>query len=262
MESITVSVPALREFGYWMYRYRRTWRGSAVISVVNPLLFILAMGTGLGKLVNAQRAESLHGVPYLHFVAPGLLAAAAMQTAFLEASGPVQQAAQPGGNYRLAVAAPMRPADVFAGHLLFIAFRSAVSAAAVVAVTVAWGAVGVGAGLLLVPAAVLTGLAFAAPVAAFAVAAERRASINAVFRFVVMPLYMFSGTFYPISQLPGWLHTLVLFSPLWHSVALCRAIALHTATAGGTAVHLAVLLGMAAAGTVAGRRTYRRRLSV
>lgn len=256
-----VSVPALRELAYWMDRYRRTWRGSIVISVANPLLFVLAIGVGLGKLVDQHNSSYLHGVSYLQFMAPGLVAAAAMQIAFLESAGPVLQSARPGGNYRSAVAAPMRPVDVLAGHLLFIAFRITLSALAVIVVIVAAGAVGAGAGALLLPAAVATGLAFAAPVAAFAVTVDRPPVIQAIFRFVVMPLYMFSGTFYPTGQLPAWLRDIVLISPLWHGVQLCRTLSLGTATLAGTAVHLAVLLSLTLAGIVAACGTYRKRLS-
>jgi lipooligosaccharide transport system permease protein len=195
-------------------------------------------------------------------MAPGLVAAAAMQIAFLESAGPVMQSARAGGNYRSAIAAPMRPVDVLAGHLLFIAFRITLSALAVIVVIVASGVVGAGAGALLLPAAVLTGLAFAAPVAAFAVTVDQPAVLNAIFRFVIMPLYMFSGTFYPTTQLPGWLRNSVMISPLWHGTQLCRTLALGTATPTGTAVHLAVLLVLAVAGTVAAGITYRKRLSV
>jgi lipooligosaccharide transport system permease protein len=256
-----VSMPAFRELAYWMDRYRRTWRGSIVISVANPLLFVLAIGAGLGKLVDQHNSAYLHGVSYLAFMAPGLVAAAAMQIAFLESSGPVLQSARAGGNYRSAIAAPMRPADVLAGHLLFIAFRVTLSSLAVIVVIVASGVVGAGAGALLLPAAVLTGLAFATPVAAFAVTVDQLAVLNAIFRFVVMPLYMFSGTFYPTAQLPGWLRDIVPASPLWHGVQLCRTLSLGTATAAGTAIHLAVLLVLTVAGTVAAAVTYRKRLS-
>jgi lipooligosaccharide transport system permease protein len=261
MSGMTSTVPAFRELAYWLDRYRRTWRGSAVMSVANPLLFVAAIGAGLGKLVDQHDSVYLHGVSYLKFMAPGLVAAAAMQIAYLESAGPVLQSARPGGNYRTAVAAPMRPADVLAGHLLFIAFRIALSAAAVIAVITATGVIGPATAIELLPAAVLTGLAFATPVAAFAVTVDRPVALNAVYRFVIMPLYMFSGTFYPTAQLPAWLRGAVLFSPLWHGVQLCRSITLGTATPAGTAVHLAVLAVLVVAGVLAASRTYTRQLA-
>lgn len=246
---------AWRSFSYWMRRYRHTWRGTIVISVGNPFLFLLAMGAGLGGLVDQNHSAYLHGVPYLDFFAPGLLAAAAMQTAVTESARPVHTAGQPSGSYRAAAATPLRPQDIFAGHLLFIAFRIAISAAAFVLVMALFGIPG--STLLLVPAALLTGLAFAVPIAAWAVGVDRPAKLNGFFRFVVMPLYMFSGTFFPTSQLPAWLRPVVELSPLWHGVALCRTIALGTGTPYVHVVYLAVL---AALGVLAGRRRYRRHL--
>jgi Nod factor-specific ABC transporter NodJ protein len=242
-------------------RYRRIWRGSVVISVANPLLFVLAMGAGLGKLVNAHNSAYLHGLPYLTFMAPGLVAAAAMQIGYLESAGPVLQSALPGGSYRSAIAAPMSATDILLGHLLFIGCRILLSSTGVVLVIVAFGVIPPGRGLLLIPAALLTGLAFAVPVTAFAVRAARPASLNALFRFVIMPLYMFSGTFYPTAQLPAWLRDIMLISPLWHGVQLCRGLALGNATGADVTAHTAVLLCLTAVGAVAARHAYIRRLA-
>ncbi|MFC4035383.1 ABC transporter permease [Streptomyces polygonati] len=252
--------PALREFGYWMHRYRRVWRGTVVVSVVNPLLFLAAMGVGLGKLVDHGGSGYLHGASYLTFFAPGLLAAAAMQNAFVDSAGPAFQSARKRGNYRAAAATPMRPADVFAGHLLFMAFRIAISALAFVIVIVATGAVPWRHSPLLLPAALLTGLAFAAPIAAWAITVTQFARINGVFRFVLMPLYMFSGTFYSTEQLPGWLRSVIECTPLYHGIQLCRELALGTATPAATGVHIGYLVAMTTAGFLLGRRTYTRYL--
>ena len=112
-----------REFTYWLLRYRRTWRGSIVISVANPLLFLLGIGAGLGHLVDRHAPAQIAGVSYLAFFAPGMLAAAAMQTGFIESAGRVAMAAGFDGSYRAATTTPLTPAQIMAGHLLFIAFR-------------------------------------------------------------------------------------------------------------------------------------------
>ncbi|MEH1163990.1 ABC transporter permease [Micromonospora sp. CPCC 205539] len=246
-------VPAAREAAYWWHLYRRTWRGTIVISVANPLLFVVAMGFGLGQLVDARDSTYLQG-SYLGFVAPGLLAASAMQLGFINSAGPVFQSARVGGNYRAAVTTPMEPTDVLTGHLLFNAFRLLTASIGILVVLVGFGATELkdAPGSLL--AAVLTGLAFAAPVAAFAITVERPAKLSALFRFVIMPLYMFSGTFFPAEQLPDWLERLVWVSPLWHGTELCRG-------SGSTAIHLLVLLTLIAVGYLAARRTYTRRLT-
>src|ERR1700758_2765602 len=121
---------ALHAFRYWLKLYRRTWRGTIVISVANPLLFLLGIGVGLGRLVDRHGPSTLAGVSYTAFFAPGLLAASAMQTGFIEGGGRVTAAPGPTGAYRAAVTTPLEPAAIMAGHLLFIAFRVLTSSAA------------------------------------------------------------------------------------------------------------------------------------
>ncbi|GAA2716292.1 ABC transporter ATP-binding protein/permease [Actinoplanes palleronii] len=134
------------------------------------------------------------------------------------------------------------------------AFRALTDAGAILLVLVTFGAVTPGDAPRALAGAVLTALAFAAPLSAYAVTAERPAQLTAVFRFVIMPLYMFSGTFFPTGQLPGWLQKVVWFSPLWHGTELCRGT-------GRAAIHLTVLLALTAAGYLAARRAYTRRLT-
>ncbi|MEV4758483.1 ABC transporter permease [Micromonospora sp. NPDC049559] len=253
--------PPFRELGYWLYRYRRTWRGSIVISVANPLLFLTAIGIGLGQLVDTGSAY-LHGASYLEFVVPGMLTAAVMQTAYLEAAGPVLQSVRSRGSYRAAATTPLDPADIFAGHLMYWTLRAAQNALLFTLIAAAFGAVPPVRVVPLVLAATLVGCAFAAPTAAWAVTVRRSASLNTMFRFVVLPLYMLSGTFFPVEQLPGWLHPVAWLTPLWHGVELSRTLALGTAVPSATLPHLGYLLAMALGGVLVARRTYRRRLHV
>ena len=126
-------------FRYWMTRYRRTWRGTIVISVANPLLFLLGIGAGLGNLVDTHAPSQLGGVSYIAFFAPGLLAASSMQTGFIEGAGRVAMAAGWNGSYRTATTTPLEPGEIMGGHLLFIAFRVFTSARAFVVVMAAFG---------------------------------------------------------------------------------------------------------------------------
>jgi lipooligosaccharide transport system permease protein len=256
------SAPAFRELGYWLLRYRRTWRGSIVISVANPLLFLTALGIGLGKLINRNGSEYLHGHPYLQFILPGMLIASVMQTAFLEAAGPVMQGVRPGGNYRAAASTPLAPADILYGHLMYWIIRAAQNAILFMGVSMLFGAVSMSRAPLLVPIALLVAVAFATPAAAWAVTVTRPSQLNAMFRFVILPLYMFSGTFFPIEQLPTWLRPVIWATPLWHGVDLCRTVALGTATLAGTLIHIGYLSAMAIVGLFVARRNYRRKLYV
>jgi lipooligosaccharide transport system permease protein len=260
LDALVQRVPALREFGYWMRRYRRIWRGTVVMSVANPLLFLAAMGAGLGKLVDANHSAHLSGTPYLDFLAPGLLAASAMQNGVMEGGFPVFQSARARGNYPAAAATPMRPADIFAGHLLFVAFRVLISGLFFLAVVVAFGVMGPTRALLAAGPVLLTGLAFATPLMGYAVLTDRQSRLNGIYRFVVMPLYMFSGTFFPVSQLPHRLRPLPACTPLYHGVELTRGAALGGLTPTATATHLAYLLALTAAGVWTAHLCYTRRL--
>lgn len=247
-------------FTYWFMRYRRTWRGSIVISVANPLLFLVGVGAGLGHLVDQHAPAQMAGVSYAAFFAPGMLAAAAAQTAFLESSGQVARAAAPSGAYQGTVSTPLRPEQVMAGHMLYVAFRVLTSSAAFILVMAAFGLVSGARGVAVLLAATLTGLAFALPGAAWAVGVRGERQISTVYRMIIMPLYMFSGTFFAVSQLPGPVRYLVEALPLAQGVALCRSLALGTAGAPVTAARAAYLCALAVAGFWLARGAYRRRL--
>ena len=253
---------AVREFRYWLTNYRRTWRGSIYTSVLSPVLYLGAMGLGLGKLVDVHGTARLGGVSYLAFLAPGLLAAAAMQAGIEESTYPVLGSVKWRRTYYAAAASPLRPADIFHGHLLFTTMRLAMNSAIFLAVMAAFGAITSPWVLAALPVAVLTGLAFAAPIEAWAITVTKDTSFALVFRFGMIPLFLFSGTFFPVTQLPAWIRPLAYVTPLWHGVALCRSLSLGTATLGGALVHVGYLAALAAVSIAVGNRTYRRRLCV
>ncbi len=253
---------SVRAFQCWLTVYRRIWRSSIWSSVLAPVFYLGAMGFLLGSLVDKHGTASLGGVSYLAFVAPAILASTAMSTAMGEASYPVFGSIKWNKIYIGAQASPLRPADIFRAHLMFMTMRIAMNAAVFTVVMCAFGAAKSAWVVLAWPVAVLTGLAFAAPIAAWAVTVKQENSFAYMFRFGMMPLMLFSGTFFPLSQLPGWLRLLAYATPLWHGVSLCRALSLGNvdpAQAVGDVAYLAVL---SAIGLWAGARTYRRRLYV
>src|SRR6202050_2892248 len=131
---------AVREFRYWLTNYRRTWRGSIYTSCLSRVLYLGAMGLGLGKLVDAHGTARLGGVGYLAFLAPGLLAAAAMQSGIEESTYPVLRSVKWRRHYYAAAASPLRPADIFHGHLLFTIMRLAMNSAIFLVVMAGFGA--------------------------------------------------------------------------------------------------------------------------
>ncbi len=253
-------IGALRACEYWLATYRRTWRSSALSSVLTPVLFLAAMGVGLGGYVHGGTG-TVEGVRYAVFLAPGLLAAWSMQSAVGEATWPVLGAIKWQKAYLAMLATPLTVPDVLLGHLTFMALRLTAVCAAFTVVTAAFGLThSVVGALLALFAGVLTGLAFAAPVSAFAATQERDVGFSLLYRFGMIPLFLFSGTFFPVSQLPAAIRWLAYLSPLWHGVALCRDFALGRGTAAGIALHLAVLVVLVVCGTMVAGRTYRRRL--
>jgi lipooligosaccharide transport system permease protein len=253
---------AVRQLRFWVTDYRRTWRGSIYSSVLNPVLFLGAIGLGLGSLVNKHGTAQLGGVSYLAFLAPGLLAAAAMETAVGDSTYPVYGSVKWNKTYQAAVASPLRPADIFHGHVLFVSLRLVMNCTIFLAVATAFGAVRSWWMLASVPVAVLTGLAFATPIEAWAVTRTKDSSFAMIFRFGMIPLFLFSGTFFPITQLSEWLRPVAYLTPLWHGVSLCRALNLGTADLGQAVIDVAYLAALATAGLLAGHRSYRRRLYV
>lgn len=253
------TAPALRVVERELLVFGRLWRSVAVAGVLGPLLYLGALGLGLGGLVD-ERAGRVAGLRYLEFVTPGLVAATAMQAAAGAALWDVMGGTTWQRSFHAMVATPISPADVFTGFVTWICARAGLTAAAFLAVAAGLGGVPSAWGALAVPAAVLTAAAFAAPLAAFAATQLRDTAFPLVQRLVVVPLFLFSGTFYPVDQLPGWLRPLAAASPLWHGVELSRA-----ATTGrggpGLAVHVAVLAGCVAAGGWWGRRTFARALA-
>jgi len=251
----------LRAFAYWMAQYRRTWRGTSISTVLEPLGFLAAMGLGLGVLVDrGTGSATLSGVDYLEFIAPGLLAATAMQTASFESTYPVMGAVRWNKQYHGMLATPLRVVDVLAGHLLFVAFRLAVATSVFLAVMVLFGAVRSPWGALTVPVGVLTGLAYAPAIFAFAAPLQDNSGFAMLFRFGIMPMFLFSGTFFPIDQLPDWLEPVAWVVPLWHGVDLCRDLALGTPSLLGALGHLGYLALWTAGGFLAARRSFTRAL--
>jgi len=248
---------ALRSFEYWAYSYRRTWRGSLVTSVVGPVLYLSAIGVGLGTLVN--RGNKL-GIPYLDFVAPGILAATAMQIATFESSYPVMAAIKWTRQFHAMLATPLRVPDLVTGHQIYIACRVAMVSAIYLVVIAAFGAVHSPLALFAVPVAIVLGLAYSAPVTAFAAWLQREEGFTALFRFGVMPMFLFSGTFFPVTRLPVPFRQLAYATPLWNGVDLIRDLTLGTATFWASIAHVAYLLLWAAVGAVVARRTFTRRL--
>jgi len=244
---------------HWTW-YQRNWRSTAISSFLQPVLFLLAMGVGFGSQV--QPGEATGGQTYLVYLAPALVVVTTVQNATWESTYAVLSAFIWQKSYWGAVVTPVTPGQIFAAQLAWIGLRLVSSAVVFLAVAALLGAVAGPGVLLALPFAVLAGLAFAAPVVAFAATREGAEGFTGLFRFVVIPMTLFTGAFFPISQLPDWLRPVAWITPMWHGVELARGATFGTLRLVPALGHVAYLSALVVVGTVLGRKYFRRRLAV
>jgi lipooligosaccharide transport system permease protein len=251
----------LRQVDYWATVYRRTWKGSAITSFVMPFVYVAALGILLGGFVDTGSAELEGASSYLAYVAPGLVAAHAMQTATGEVMWPVMGMIKWNRAYYGMIASPLSVSDVVAAHFTFVLFRVATTCGVFLLVL---GLFGVFDSLLGAVAAffvqVLIGLAFATPLFGLTAGLKTEAGFAVIYRVVVMPLFLFSGAFFPISNLSAPMEWLARVTPLWHGVDLTRMLTLGNLDAATALVHLLYLLVMAGVGWWWSVRRLTRRL--
>lgn len=251
---------AWRVVEYQLFVGRRIWRSMLILGVVTPLTYVLALGVGLGTVVNNNGNQL--GVPYLVYVAPAFLTAAALQIAAADASFPLMAGFKWTRTFHGMASTPLTPAQICDGQLLWIALRLLVNSSLYLAIMACFGGTERWWVLLAIPAATLTGLAFASTVAALAAVLEDESNgFNMLFRFVVTPMFLFSGTFYPISQLPEWGQWLAYISPLWHGTELARGAGIGGISGGAVLGHTAYLLGWLVIGVSLARWRFRIRLT-
>ena len=243
--------------------YRKIWKSHVLLAFVQPLLYLLGMGLGVGALidVDTDSTSSLGGISYFAFLAPALLATTAMISAGQASLWQVLDGFFWGNRYRAMAATPLTPGDIATGLTMWHATRTAIGVTGVAAVlalfddTRSWGL------LVAVPAAVLTGLAFALPISAWSSTRHSDGSFPTVIRFGLLPMFLFGGAFFPVDQLPGWLQPVAYVTPLWHGIELCRGAVIDSVSPGNVVVHLVVLVAYVVVGWVACRIAFARRLA-
>lgn len=246
---------------YWLLDAKRYWRSQLVAGVVQPLLYVCALGVGLGTVIDRNGTTTL-GVPYLAFVAPGLLVAAAVLTGANDASYPILSKFKWERTFHGMAATPLSPTQISDGTLLWIALRLLVGSGGFFAILSAFGATRRWQAILAVPAAALCGVAMAALVAGFSASRDNEGQgFNVLSRFVLTPMFLFAGTFYPIDRLPEWARWVAYVTPMWHGTDLARSAALGTGSAALDVVHVVYLCALAAAGVLLSRHYFARRVS-
>jgi len=262
-----VSAARAAKWGSWLYaetrlRGLRAYAISIVIAAVGePVLYLTAMGIGLGTLVDAQNGD-VDGVSYLAFVAPALLVASLVMSVGTEMSYPVMDGFKWGRNYYGPAATAITPQQIANGHFIAVMLRFVVQGSVFWLVMLAFGGVGVGWSVLIIPIGVLSAAAFGAPLQAYAATlTEEGFQFAFIQRFIVMPMFLFAGTFFPLTAMPGYLQWIGWISPVWHGSQLARVAAYGAQEPWWLlVVHVAFLLSMTVLGLRWAHRVYAARL--
>jgi lipooligosaccharide transport system permease protein len=249
MAGLTLGVGVGRQVDYWATLWRRTWKGVVVSSFLSPFLYVVAMGVLLGGFVEAD-PDTLEGATsYLDFVVPGLIAAHAMQTAVGETTYPVMGMIKWQRIYESMLATPLEPRHLVAAHLGSVLLHLTATCGVYTLVMVPFGVFATWWGpVLAFLAQVLCGMAFALLVYGFSARVTSDQSFGVLFRLGVFPLFLFSGAFFPVTNLGDVGAWVARLTPLWHGVNLSRMLALDHVTWWVAAVNAGVLLACCAVG--------------
>jgi lipooligosaccharide transport system permease protein len=265
-----VDAPKAIRFGAWYvaeYRIRQMlhWIQAIIaFGLGNPILYLTSVGIGIGSLVDKNLgAAGIEGVNYLTFLAPALLAAAAIQSASEELMFPVMEGFVWRKTFWAMNATQISGRSIFYGLMIAAAARSLLTTIIYELILLAFGAITLQSIPALTFSAFFAGMAFAAAMgAASAYVKEDDGFFALVGRFVIAPMFMFSGTFYPLDSLPSFLQWIGWISPLWHSTDIGRALSYgRPVELWLMIVHFAVLAIMLVVGTEIGARQFSRRLA-
>lgn len=260
-----------QRWGWWyvaehrIAHIRAYWITLLVTGLGSPLMYILAFGVGLGILVDQnQGGQGVGGVPYLVFVAPALALTAVMQGSSSENTFGTYGGFKWTHWYITQYASPITPAQMVLGSQLGILVRTSITSLCFIIVIALFGVAPLWRALWLLPVSVLLSLAVGFAVTSWvATQTSDRGQLSFVERFVVTPLSLFSGTFYPLDVLPAYLHWIGWISPLWHAVELGRwGMYGADVPLWRLAVHVTYLVVLAAVTAVISVRVFEKRLDV
>ena len=265
-----VDVSQARLWAPWFvaeYRLRNMskWFGAIVaFGLGNPVLYLLSVGIGIGALVdNVSGGDSPLGVPYLTFLAPALLATAAIQSAMDETTFPTMQGFLWDKSFFSMIATQLMGRDIVGGIMIASSIRCIFNTITYGLVLVLFGAIGIESLFVLVVAAIFAGISFAAVMLAVTSFVKQDDGFYAIVgRFVIAPMFMFSGTFYPLESLPIYLQWIGWISPVWHATNLGRNLSYGLEVEPWLlAVHVLFLGALLVASMIVATKKFNARLS-
>lgn len=265
--SVLVDAGRSRRWGAWYVaehkiRQMRGYAGTVIATAIGtPVLYLFAFGVGLATLISGN-VGPVAGVSYIEFVAPALLASAGVLVAMEEYTFGILLGLKWNATFVGMNASPITARQIVDGIMIFVTLRMAVTTGVYFIVMVLFGAVHSPWALLTIPAGMLGGFAFS-PVAAYAATIEEdRGQFAILQRVVILPLTLFSGTVFPLTQLPIFLQWIGWLSPLWHASELGRQFVYGpTEPIWLTIVHVLYLVGLGILGWQLCARNVARRLN-
>jgi lipooligosaccharide transport system permease protein len=233
--------------------FSKLWKGSLAPQFIDPLFYLVAMGYGLGTYV-----ASINGVPYRAFIAPGLIASAAMWSASFECTYNVYIRMREFHLYDAILSTPIEVQDLVAGDLAWSAIRSMIYGTVFLVVVTAFGLVDSWWALFIPFAVLIGGLAFSAMAYTFTALIPRIDLYSYYFTLGITPMFLFSGIFFPFDRLPAIAEVVAWFTPLFHLVEVTRGLA--TGPHPIVLIHVAILIAFSVALFPVPVRAVRRRL--
>jgi len=234
--------------------WRKLMGPSLLFNFGEPFIYLLGLGFGLGRFIG-----DMAGMPYLTYLASGLLASSAMNTATFEGLYSVYTRMVPQQTYEGMLATPLAVDDIVAGEMLWCATKGFISSSAILIVSVLVGAIGDWHALLCLPVFVLVGLCFAGPALVVASISPSYDFFSYYVTLIITPMFVLCGVFYPVTALPEFIQNVVVYLPLTHAVALVRPLAAGLPVESAV-LHVAVLSGFALIGFYLAVVLTRRRL--
>jgi lipooligosaccharide transport system permease protein len=203
--------------------YQKTWKIGFLPPLLEPLFYLAAFGLGLSALVGEVRYRGTP-VSYVSFIAPGLLAINAMNNAFFENTYASFVRMYYQKTFQAILSTPLSLEEIIVGEIAWGATKAVIGTAIMMTVLSAFGLIQYPEGLLLLPLALLGGVAFGGVGMFFTGIVPTIEVFNLPMFLFITPMFLFSGTFFPLENLPGWAQGVALFLPLTHLVELARAV--------------------------------------
>ena len=212
-----------RAFRVWQRHltvYTKLYKSSIALNFVEPILYLAALGLGLGAFV-----QQINGVPYIQFIAPGIIASSSMFAAIYECTYGTYVRMTYQKTFDAILATPVNIDDLVAGELLWGATKSLLYGVIIIIVIALFGLVDSPLIVLAIPVLFITGLIFAEISVIFTAVVPGIDSFNYFYTLFMTPMFLFSGIFFPLDNLSSVVTKIAFFTPLYHLVNICRALA-------------------------------------